>query len=76
MLAEATERVKAAARSRISNRPRPSRPRAGLKRTDPEAKMDAFRLTGRLAVPTVLINERVFLGFGAHRDEIETLMRE
>ena len=43
---------------------------------DPAASQDAFRLTGRLAVPTVLINERVFLGFGAHRDEIETLMRE
>jgi hypothetical protein len=29
-----------------------------------------------LAVPTVLIDERIFLGFSAHREEIETLMRE
>ena len=39
---------------------------------DPEASQEVFRL----AVPTVLIDERVFLGFSAHREEIETLMRE
>jgi Glutaredoxin len=43
---------------------------------DPEASQEVFRLAGRLAVPTVLIDERVFLGFSAHREEIETLMRE
>lgn len=43
---------------------------------DPEASQDAFRLAGRLAVPTVLLEERVFLGFSAHREEIETLLRE
>ena len=43
---------------------------------DPAASQEVFRLAGRLAVPTVVIDERVFLGFSAHRDEIETLMRE
>jgi glutaredoxin 3 len=43
---------------------------------DPGASEVMFRLTGRLAVPTVLIDERVFLGFSVHRDEIEALMRE
>ena len=40
------------------------------------ASEEVFRLAGRLAVPTVLIDERVFLGFSVHRDEIEALMRE
>jgi glutaredoxin len=43
---------------------------------DPEASLEAFRLAGRLAVPTVVIDERVFLGFGAHREEIEALLRD
>ena len=43
---------------------------------DPGASQEVFRLAGRLAVPTVVIDERVFLGFSAHRDEIEALMRE
>ena len=43
---------------------------------DPEASAEVFRLAGRLAVPTMVIDERVFLGFGGHRDEIEALLRE
>jgi hypothetical protein len=43
---------------------------------DPGASQEVFRLAGRLAVPTLVIDERVFLGFSAHRDEIETMMRE
>ena len=43
---------------------------------DPEASAEVFRLAGRLAVPTIVIDERVFLGFGPHRDEIEALVRE
>ena len=43
---------------------------------DPEASAEVFRLAGRLAVPTIVIDERVFLGFGGHRNEIEALMRE
>jgi hypothetical protein len=43
---------------------------------DPGASEEVFRLAGRLAVPTVLIDERVFLGFSVHRDEIEALMRQ
>ena len=39
---------------------------------DPEASAEVFRL----AVPTIVIDERVFLGFGGHRDEIEGLVRE
>ena len=43
---------------------------------DPEASAEVFRLAGRLAVPTIVIDERVFLGFGGHRNEIEALIRE
>ena len=43
---------------------------------DPAASAEVFRLAGRLAVPAIVIDERVFLGFGAHRDEIEALLRE
>ena len=50
--------------------------RGARRGADPEASQEVFRLAGRLAVPTVLIDERVFLGFSAHREEIETLMRE
>ncbi len=41
---------------------------------DPEASLDLFKRIGRLAVPAVVIDERVFLGFGAHKDEIEALV--
>ena len=37
---------------------------------------EVFRLAGRLAVPAIVIDERVFLGFGGHRDEIEAQVRE
>ncbi|HTK89736.1 MAG TPA: glutaredoxin domain-containing protein [Verrucomicrobiae bacterium] len=43
---------------------------------DPDASLDLFKRIGRLAVPAVVIDERVFLGFGAHKDEIELLVRE
>jgi glutaredoxin len=43
---------------------------------DPEASAEVFRLAGRLAVPTIVIDERVFLGFGGHREEMEALVRE
>ena len=43
---------------------------------DPEASAEVFRLAGRLAVPTIVIDERVFLGFSGHREEIEALVRE
>jgi len=43
---------------------------------DPEASAEVFRLAGRLAVPTVVIGDRVFQGFAAHRDEIEALVRK
>ena len=43
---------------------------------DPEASLDLFKRIGRLTVPAVVIDERVFLGFGAHKDEIEALVRE
>ena len=31
---------------------------------DPDASAEVFRLAGRLAVPAIVIDERVFLGFG------------
>ncbi len=43
---------------------------------DPEASLDLFARAGRLAVPTVVIGDRVFDGFGSHREEIEALVRK
>jgi len=43
---------------------------------DPEASPDLFARAGRLGVPTVVIGDRVFDGFGVHREEIEGLLRE
>ena len=43
---------------------------------DEEASLEIFNLAGRLAVPTVVIDERVFLGFAENREEIESLLRE
>jgi glutaredoxin len=44
--------------------------------TDPEASLELFTRMGRLGVPTILIEERLFVGFGPNRDEIEALLRE
>ena len=43
---------------------------------DPDASLDLFKRIGRLTVPAVVIDERVFLCFGPHRDEIDALVRE
>ena len=43
---------------------------------DPAASLDLFARAGRLGVPTVVIGDRVFDGFGVHREEIEGLLRE
>jgi len=43
---------------------------------DPEASLEVFTRAGRLGVPTIVIDERVFVGFGAHRGEIEALLRD
>jgi glutaredoxin len=43
--------------------------------TDPEASLELFKRMGRLGVPTILIDERLFVGFGHNRDEIEALLR-
>ena len=43
---------------------------------DPDASLDLFKRIGRLTVPAIVIDERVFLGFGAHKDDIEALVRE
>ena len=43
---------------------------------DPEASAEVFRRAGRLAVPTIVIEDRLFLGFGGHREEIAALVRE
>lgn len=43
---------------------------------DPEASAEVFRLAGRLAVPTIVIEDRLFLGFHGHREEIAALVRE
>lgn len=43
---------------------------------DPEASLALFTRMGRLAVPTIVIDERVFVGFGPNRDDIEALVRE
>ena len=43
---------------------------------DEEASLELFNLAGRRAVPTVVIDERGFLGFAENREEIESLLRE
>ena len=43
---------------------------------DPGASLDLFSRAGRLGVPTVVLGDRVFDGFGVHREEIEGLLRE
>ena len=67
---------------------RPQRGRAGLLPVarrrrdvrdvgrDSEASVEVFRLAGRLAVSTIVIEEQAILGFGGHREGIETLLRE
>jgi glutaredoxin len=44
--------------------------------TDSEASLDLFRRMGRLAVPTIVIEDQALIGFGAHREEIEALLRQ
>lgn len=43
---------------------------------DPAASLELFRRLGRLGVPTIVIDDRAFVGFEAHRQEIEALVRE
>ena len=43
---------------------------------DPDASLDLFKRIGRLTVPAIVIDERVFLGFGAHKDDIDALVRD
>jgi hypothetical protein len=43
---------------------------------DPAASQELFTRLGRLGVPTIVIEARVFVGFLAHRAEIEALARD
>jgi glutaredoxin len=43
---------------------------------DPEASLELVRRLGRLGVPTIVIEDRVFPGWAAHRPAIEALLRE
>jgi glutaredoxin len=43
---------------------------------DPDASLELFNRLGRLAVPAIVIDDRVFVGFGVHRAEIEAMVRE
>src|SRR5207302_337961 len=43
---------------------------------DAGASAEVFRRAGRLAVRTIVIEDRLFLGFGGHREEIAALVRE
>jgi glutaredoxin len=43
---------------------------------DPDASLELFKRLGRMTVPAVVISDRVFLGFNAHKDDIEALVRE
>ena len=43
---------------------------------DPEASLELFTRVGRLGVPTIVIDERVFVGFGAQREAIEAALRD
>lgn len=41
---------------------------------DGAATLECFDLAGRLAIPTLVIDGRVFVGFGPNREEIEPLL--
>lgn len=41
---------------------------------DGEATLECFDLAGRLVVPTLVIDGRVFFGFAVNREEIEPLL--
>jgi glutaredoxin len=43
---------------------------------DPAASLELLSRVGRIGVPTVVIEDRAFVGFAVHRAEIETLLRE
>jgi glutaredoxin len=43
---------------------------------DPDASLDLFNRVGRLGVPAIVIDDRVFVGFGVYRSEIDALLRE
>jgi len=43
---------------------------------DPDASLELFNRLGRMGVPAIAIDDRVFVGFGVNRDEIEALLRE
>lgn len=43
---------------------------------DPDASLDLFKRLGRMTVPAIVFDDRVFLGFNAHKDEIEAVLRE
>jgi glutaredoxin len=43
---------------------------------DPAASQELFTRLGRLRVPTIMIDERVFVGFDVHRGEIEVMVRD
>lgn len=43
---------------------------------DPDASLALFTRLGRLGVPTIVIDDRAFVGFEAHRQEIDALVRE
>jgi glutaredoxin len=43
---------------------------------DPDASLALFTRLGRLGVPTIVIEDRAFVGFEAHRQEIDALVRE
>ena len=43
---------------------------------DPAASLELFNRLGRLGVPAIAIDDRVFVGFGINRGQIEALLRE
>ena len=43
---------------------------------DPDASLELFSRLGRLAVPSVVIDGRAFVGFGAYLSEIEAALHE
>ena len=43
---------------------------------DPDASLELFARMSRLAVPTIVIEDQTFQGFGVHKGEIEALVRD
>ena len=43
---------------------------------DAQATLELFRTYGKLSIPTIVVANETFWGFGKHREQIEQALRE